>query len=188
MRIQRSAEHRIVPWANGFGVTADVFRWPTDADEWTWRLSIADVSDDVPFSVMPGIDRHIMVANGEGMALTIDSAPPHRMDRSTPPLSFAGESVTTCRLLDGPIADLNLMVRRGSVIGALRRVHLPAGNMYVFTPDDVAFVVLEGTVAAGDQELAVFDAVRLDASSGPIHPVTAARPAQVAVAAVATLA
>jgi len=149
-----------VPWANGLGITADVFLWPPDTDEWTWRLSIADVTDDVPFSVMPGVDRHIMVAQGVGMGLVIDGAPEHRMDRTTPPLSFDGESITTCRLLDGPIADLNLMVRRGRAVGVLHRVALAEGTTLSIPSNAVAGVVLEGVVTVDDIELLPFDAVR----------------------------
>ena len=167
MRIQRSPEHRVVPWANGLGVTADVFLSPPDMDEWTWRLSIADVSDDLPFSIMPGIDRHIVVAQGAGMGLTIDGCTELRMGRTTPPFSFAGESVTTCRLLDGPIADLNLMIRRGRATGALRVVTVAASSPIALSQGDVAVVVLEGTVAIGDAELATFDAVLLDDSDDP---------------------
>jgi environmental stress-induced protein Ves len=163
MQIQRSAEHRVVPWANGLGITADVFLWPPDVAEWTWRLSIADVTDDVPFSVMPGIDRHIVVAQGAGMALTIDGAPEVRMDGATPPLSFDGESVTTCRLLDGPIADLNLMVRRGGHVGSLRVERLAMGRSLTIASDDVALVVLRGSLRAGGEELQTFDAVLLSA-------------------------
>ena len=180
-RIQRSAEHRIVPWANGLGITADVFLWPADVAEWTWRLSIADVTDDVPFSVMPGIDRHIMVAQGVGMGLVIDGAQEHRMDRTTPPLSFDGESITTCRLLDGPIADLNLMVRRGRAVGSLHRVTLSEGAALPVGPDAVAAVVLEGVVTIDGIELAPFDAVRLSNESHGVT-ITADSAAAVAIA------
>ena len=146
MRIQRSADHRVVPWDNGLGVTADVFCWPAGSTDWTWRLSIADVSDDLPFSFMAGIDRHIVVAQGEGMALTIDGAPEYRMDSATPPLLFAGESATSCRLLDGPIAALNLMLRRGRATGGLRVISVPPGAAINPSPGDIAIVVLDGSV------------------------------------------
>lgn len=162
MHVQRAAEHRVVPWANGLGVTADVFLSPTDAGEWAWRLSIADVSDDLPFSTMPGIDRHIVVASGAGMSLTIDGAPEYRMDRRTPPLPFDGESVTTCRLLDGPIADLNLMVRRAAGAGSLRTVRLAMGQTLRLSGDDAAVVVLDGEVRFGSDDLVMYDAVRRD--------------------------
>ena len=167
MRIHRSADHRVVPWTNGLGVTADVFLFPPDADEWTWRLSIADVSNDVPFSFMPGIDRHIMVAMGAGMALTIDGAQEVRMDCSTPPLSFAGESATTCRLLDGPIADLNLMTRRGHATGRLRVVAVSPAEALAVDHDDVAIVLLDGVLSVGSADLTTFDAVLLEDS--PAH-------------------
>lgn len=184
MRIQRSAEHHVVPWANGLGVTADVFLSPTDSAEWTWRLSIADVSDDLPFSFMPGIDRHIVVAQGAGMGLTIDGAAEVRMDRTTPALSFAGESVTTCRLLDGPIADLNLMIRRGRAVGALSVVPLLAATSIPLSIGEVAIVVLEGTATIGETELAVFDAVLLEGATASCVPVLWSGPdgARVAIA------
>jgi environmental stress-induced protein Ves len=186
MRIQRSAEHRVVPWANGLGVTADVFLSPAGSDEWTWRLSIADVSDDLPFSFMPGIDRHIVVAQGAGMALTIDGAAEVRMERTSPPLSFAGEFVTTCRLLDGPIADLNLMIRRGRAIGALSVVSVPAATSIPLSIGAVATVVLEGTAAIAEAELRAFDAVLLEGTAGSRVEVLSAGPtgARVAIATV----
>ena len=189
MHIQRSAEHHVVPWANGLGVTADVFLWPAGADDWTWRLSIADVSDDLPFSFMPGIDRHIVMAQGEGMAVTIDGAPEHRMDRSTPPLFFAGESATSCRLLDGPIAGLNLMLRRGRATGGLRVISVPPAMAIKPSPGDVAIVVLDGSVTVGATMLTTFDAVLLQQESpepaGPAElPIAGPAGARVAVAAV----
>ena len=108
---------------------------------------------------MPGIDRHIVVAQGVGMALTIDGGAEHRMDRMSPPLSFDGESTTTCRLLDGPVADLNLMVRRDAAVGSIRMIRLRAGVEVSVAVDDVALVVLEGIVVGFDAQLNVFDAV-----------------------------
>jgi len=115
--------------------------------------------------VLPGIDRHIMVAQGVGMGLVIDGAPEMRMDVSTPPLSFDGESTTTCRLLDGAIADLNLMIRRGRAIGSLQRATLSAGASLSIAPDAVAAVVLDGGATIDDIELAPFDAVRFSVES-----------------------
>ena len=103
--------HRLMPWANGGGTTAEVAVYPAGSDDWDWRLSIAAVEADGPFSSLPGIDRHILVAAGAGMALTID-ATIHELHTASAPLPFAGEATTTCRLLGGPISDLNLMVRR----------------------------------------------------------------------------
>ncbi|HEY4331747.1 MAG TPA: HutD family protein [Ilumatobacteraceae bacterium] len=168
MRVQRSSEHRIVPWANGLGITADVVLSPPPPLEWTWRVSIADVSDDVPFSVMPGIDRHIVVAQGAGMALSIAGAAAVRMDGATPPLSFSGDDVTTCRLLDGPIHDLNLMVRRGRAVGSLAVHQLTAGSTFVLAADAVVAIVLDGAVRWESADLAGFDALVIEDPVGPV--------------------
>ncbi len=113
---------------------------------------------------MPGIDRHILVAQGVGMALSITGESEHRLDRSSPPLSFDGESSTTCRLLDGPIVDLNLLVRRGSAVGSIRTIRLGAGHETSPAVDDVALVVLEGIVVGFGARLSVFDAVQFSPS------------------------
>ena len=180
MRIQRRAEHRVVPWANGLGTTADVFLWPPDVADWTWRLSLADVTRDVPFSVMPGIDRHILVASGAGMVLAIAGRDEVVMTPASPPLSFDGDDVTTCRLLDGPIQDLNLMVRRGAGAGSMRVVELAEREALDRLEHDVAIVVLAGSLRVDEQAAGVFDAIRLRADEG--DRIVATRRARCAVA------
>ncbi len=158
MRIQRSADHRIVPWANGLGITAEVFAFPPRTTDWTWRLNLADVTDDVAFSTMSGVDRYIVVAQGPGMGLVIDGAPEVRVDRLTPPLSFAGDVATTCRLLDGPIVDLNLMIRRGRATGGLSISRVADVQLLALGPETTAAVVLDGNALVNGIPLQVFDA------------------------------
>lgn len=155
-----------MPWANGLGITADVCLSPPDTADWTWRLSVADVSDDVAFSSMPGIDRHILVAQGAGIALVIDRAPEVRIDQPFGPFAFDGDDETVCRLLDGPVQALNLMLRRGRGLGSLRSVRLRPGGSFASEDDDVAVVVLDGTLHADamlddDATLTSFDAALL---------------------------
>jgi hypothetical protein len=112
-----------------------------------WRLSIADVASDGPFSEFPGIDRWIMVISGKGMELTIDGLGRKRLDRLYQPLPFPGDAATTCRLLGGPIQDFNFMIRRNFGRGLLQAWQLP-GNEASPSRDDVAAVhVLSGSVA-----------------------------------------
>ena len=117
MRVQRFGEHRAMPWANGLGTSYEVASDRNADGEWTWRVAIAPVVIDGPFSVMPGVDRQLVVINGEGMTLSIDGeiveCPPGRVVR------FAGDSVTIARLVDGPVVDLGLMTVRSSVIGSM---------------------------------------------------------------------
>ena len=117
MRVQRFGEHRAMPWANGLGTSYEVASDRNVDDVWTWRVAIAPVVLDGPFSVLPGVDRQLVVINGEGMTLSIDGeiveCPPGRVVR------FAGDSVTIARLVDGPVVDLGLMTVRGLVTGSM---------------------------------------------------------------------
>ncbi|CAB4897759.1 unannotated protein [freshwater metagenome] len=163
-----------MPWANGLGVTAEIHAARITGASWAWRLSIADVADDGPFSVLPDVDRHIAVVQGEGMGLRFDGGAEQRLTFAAPAVSFAGDTTTMCRLLDGPIMDLNLMVRRSHGMGAMLIERLPAGH--ALGDDDLvgaysyvaAVVVVQGSLwvdAASPAAVAMnpFDALLLDA-------------------------
>ena len=71
--VLRRGEHRRMPWQNGGGNTYEVARAPDGAGStaFTWRISIAEVVNDGPFSSLPGIDRIIVLIEGTQMALTM---------------------------------------------------------------------------------------------------------------------
>lgn len=102
-------------WRNGGGWTRELLAAPAGAG-WRVRVSVADIESDGPFSAFPAVQRHFAVLQGAGVELTIDGAR-HTVTRGGPALCFDGAVATTCRLLDGPTRDLNLMVREGK--GAL---------------------------------------------------------------------
>lgn len=107
--------HRAMPWKNGGGSTAEIAIGPQGAsvaDAFDWRLSIATVAQDGPFSAFPGYDRLITLLAGRGMELRFDGAGRHTLEVPFRPLPFAGECRTECRLIDGACEDLNLMVAR----------------------------------------------------------------------------
>jgi environmental stress-induced protein Ves len=165
----------VVPWANGLGTTAVIARGP-DTDDWTWRLSLADVATDGPFSSLPGIDRWIAVASGEGMVLTIDDGEPVRIGHHDPAFAFDGGATTTCRLLDGPIRDLNLMLRQGTATGSLELHRLAPGETLHAPADTAAMVVLDGAVHCGRGTLHEGDALVVqDEPVGAIEAVAQAR-------------
>jgi environmental stress-induced protein Ves len=114
MRLLRAADRVAVPWKNGGGVTRDVIVSPAGAgmDDFDWRISIAEIASDGPFSAFPGIDRKLAVLEGK-VALTIDGGAPVVLDRQAAPLDFQGERAIQADLVDGPSMDLNVMTRRG---------------------------------------------------------------------------
>jgi environmental stress-induced protein Ves len=104
------------PWKNGAGLTREIATSPPDAtlDAFDWRLSVAEVDREGPFSAFPGIDRCITLLRGAGLRLRSgDSLIDHRLDTTGAPFCFAGEAAIDATLLGGPSADLNVMTRRG---------------------------------------------------------------------------
>ncbi|MGC0386098.1 HutD family protein [Streptomyces sp. SAI-129] len=122
-QILRAKDRTPAPWKNGGGVTSEVAADPPGAGtgDFLWRISVADVGGDGPFSAFPGIDRIITVVDGPGMELTVDDVP-HRLDTLYEPFAFSGDAVTGCRLLGGPIVDFNVMVRRSGTTATVRVV------------------------------------------------------------------
>ncbi len=115
MRVLRAADRFATPWKNGGGATREVASFPPGAglDDFAWRVSLADVSTDGPFSTFPGVDRVLTVIEGGGLVLDVDGRM-LALDAASPPLAFPGDVTVGARLTGGPIRDLNLMARRGA--------------------------------------------------------------------------
>jgi len=123
MNLLRAADRVATPWKNGGGrtwqVASDVSSGAEGAGaegagadgSFGWRVSIAEIAADGPFSIFPEVTRTIAVIDGAGVELTIDGTSrtlgPHT------PLTFPGAAVTVGRLVDGTTLDLNLMVGPG---------------------------------------------------------------------------
>ena len=161
-------EYRRERWRNECGWTREIHRHPEGAADWTWRVSIAEIDHDAPFSAFPGCDRELVLLSGEGMRLVFDDAeggtvtlnPPH--DR----LRFAGERALHAELVDGPTHDFNLMWKRDAVQATL--LHRPlVGPMVFFAEPGVTWLVyvMEGHAQFKDLQrplrLAQFDSVLL---------------------------
>ncbi|HEX5533982.1 MAG TPA: HutD family protein [Actinomycetales bacterium] len=104
VRVLRYADYPVQRWANGGGTTRLV------ADGAGWRLSLADVAGDGPFSTFPGTARVLTVVAGAGLRLTVDGV--DRLVRPLMPFAFDGAATTSGRLLDGPVMAFNLMTDR----------------------------------------------------------------------------
>lgn len=113
------------PWKNGGGTTREVACWPPGAglNRFDWRVSIATIAAEGPFSAFPGIDRTITLLDGAGVRLRSRAASiDHRLDQPLMPFSFPGEAALDCELLGGASSDLNVMVRRGRLCAQVRVV------------------------------------------------------------------
>jgi hypothetical protein len=119
----RADRHRRMAWKNGGGVTTEIWAEPagSDLETFHWRLSMADVAADGPFSIFPGIDRTLAVLRGEGIALEIEPVGTVIAGPEGTPVAFPGDARVHGRLLRGPIRDLNVMTRRGRLVASMRR-------------------------------------------------------------------
>ena len=115
---QQFALAEIAPtrWKNGGGNTREIAVWPAGAgmDDFVWRLSVADIGQDGPFSAFPGIDRQIVLLEGAGVTLRADDASfSHRLEHIGEPFAFSGDTSLQSTLLGGATRDFNVMTRRG---------------------------------------------------------------------------
>ena len=103
------------PWKNGGGITREIVCMPegADLDLFDWRISIAEVASDGPFSSFQGIDRVITLLEGAGMRLSSnDGDANHLLVKPLEPWAFPGEMGVHSTLLGDVCHDFNVMVRR----------------------------------------------------------------------------
>ncbi|HEX7803391.1 MAG TPA: HutD family protein [Pseudoxanthomonas sp.] len=138
-RVIAANEYRRERWRNGTGWTREIVRVP-EAGDWDWRLSIAEIEQDGPFSVFPGIDRELVLIRGNGLRLRFSDGEAHELQPPHARLRFAGEREVRSELLDGPTHDFNLMWRREAVVAEL--LHRPlVGPMLFFTEPGVTWAI-----------------------------------------------
>jgi uncharacterized protein len=114
MQFIRANSLKSSPWKNGGGETTEIAVWPTGAslDAFDWRISMATVEQDGPFSLFPGIDRTLALLKG-GLKLQFKDRPNAVLTPGSAPVSFPGDIAVTGELWGGPAHDLNVMTRRG---------------------------------------------------------------------------
>lgn len=103
------ADVPVSPWRNGGGVTRELLAWPS-AQDWHWRLSVAEIARNGPFSRFDGVQRWFAVLGGAGVQLHLPDQT-HTLTVASAPLCFDGAVPVDCRLLDGTTQDFNLMLR-----------------------------------------------------------------------------
>ena len=64
-----------MPWKNGGGTTRELLSWPPGVADWHWRISVAQVETEGPFSRFDGVQRWFAVLDGEGVELALGQGP-----------------------------------------------------------------------------------------------------------------
>lgn len=130
MRVLRAANYKTMPWKNGVGSTTEIAISPERdrLDDFDWRVSMAQVSTDGAFSSFPGIDRTLLILEGEGIMLNVGDRTLY-VDRHSLQ-SFPGDQPTSATLTNGPVVDLNIMSRRGIVQHHVRRIKVLSPQVF----------------------------------------------------------
>lgn len=159
VRLLRAAAREAVAWKNGGGVTREVAASPEGAGmgDFGWRISLAEVEGDGPFSAFPEVDRILTVAEGRGMDLMVGGER-RLVDERFVPHAFPGDVATDCRLLGGRVVNFNVMYRRDRTAA---RVAVVRGGLNVAVPPGgtVVIVALEEPASFEGIALGRYDAV-----------------------------
>lgn len=112
------------PWRNGGGTTQTLA-----ANAAEWRVSVAQVECDGPYSRFDGITRVSVVLRGSGVMLD-DGATSVRLEPGKA-VEYDGGTAWNARLVDGPVIALNVMTAAGryrtTVVSLVEAVVVRAG-------------------------------------------------------------
>lgn len=98
------------PWRNGQGITRLLAEDNTHTQP-TWRLSVADILHDAPFSTFSGWQRYIaLIGDGVLVLQEKNSAWRHILAAHCQPFVFCGQDEVLSSCPKGAVQALNLMV------------------------------------------------------------------------------
>jgi len=164
-------DYQRVRWKNDGGWTTEIAREPRHAvSDFAWRISIADIESDGPFSTFPGVVRDLLLLSGNGIELDIDDASPLRLTERFQRVRFGGDARVECRLVAGPTRDFNVMARQDAVRADVMARPL-VGSMVLFAQANVVWLahVFSGhaEARAGDARTSfeTGDTLRIDFAS-----------------------
>jgi environmental stress-induced protein Ves len=157
-----------VPWKNGGGSTTEIAVFPPDAgfDDFDWRVSLATISADGPFSVFPGVDRTLALVEGHGVTLDIDGEPV-LVSAAEPVAAFEGDARVAAKLNRGATVDFNVMTRTDRCYHSFGRRRLDGPSNFVARAPVTVLFLAEGDsleLCSDDERIAMvrYDAMLLD--------------------------
>jgi len=161
-----------MPWKNGGGTTVELHREGDGPAGFGWRVSIATVPGDGPFSRFDGYDRHIMAIEGDGFTLEGGPGGPIPVHPVFEPRHFSGDWSIFGRVRNGPSRDFNLIALRErfmssiDVLGCGLHSTVEAGSGWAF------FHVLSGEAAIGGDLIQQAESILLAPGAAATFAVT----------------
>jgi environmental stress-induced protein Ves len=153
------------PWKNGGGSTTEIAIAPVGAtlDKFDWRISLATISANGPFSVFPGVDRTLALVDGAGVVLDIGDEGRFVLSEDDPIVEFRGESAVAAALTLGPTTDFNVMTSRERCHHRLGRRVLSGASEFAPRGDVTILFLAEGDSLSVSSDSERIGLVRYDA-------------------------
>jgi environmental stress-induced protein Ves len=162
MKLLEASDYRVMPWKNGGGTTTEIFVVSSTPDRFDWRVSIATVASDGPFSRFEGYDRHILCIEGQGFDLRGGPGGDIAVLPDLQPRRFSGDWEVFGCLRSGRCRDFNLIARRDLYRSSLT-FHRLSGALRLADPDAWRLVyILNGSAETDGVKLATGAAVLLE--------------------------
>jgi environmental stress-induced protein Ves len=154
-----------VPWKNGGGSTTQIAIAPPEAglDDFEWRISLATIATDGPFSQFAGVDRTLVLVEGNGITLDIDGETSVLLCDDEPLAAFAGEDQVHAKLNRGPTTDFNVMTRRDCCIHEFGRRRLSGESSFATRADVTVLFLAQGDAITVSSDAERIGMVRYDA-------------------------
>lgn len=134
------SQYRRAMWKNGLGHTDEIAIYPEGSElksgNFLWRISTARIERNSPFSLFPHHDRTLVILRGEGVRLQ-HALEGNQESVEVPmgePYDFPGDVASECELIDGPVQDLSVFVRKGEVESMVEFIRLDAEDSHEWVP------------------------------------------------------
>ena len=153
MKILRAKSYREGRWPNGLGLSWDIATAPHDAgaQEFEWRIALAQIDSSVAFSHYPNVDRIFTLIKGHGLELVFNDHKILKINKRFEPHEFPGDIKTACVGNNGPCRALNLFTQRGSWEASVRVLNAN-DDLHVISEQTTLAFALRGSfkLSAGD--------------------------------------
>jgi environmental stress-induced protein Ves len=132
-------------------VTRQIAVFPPEAglSDFHWRVSMAVVGADGPFSVFPEVDRMLWLLSGDGMELCRQDGSSHALHPGER-FDFPADEPIEALLPGGPVEDLNIMTNRRFATALVHEQRVE-GECVLEAPGERSVIfVLRGQIVAAN--------------------------------------
>ena len=143
-----------MPWSNGGGVTTECFAHREEgSDRILWRISMAGVDADGPFSHFAGYDRILVLMEGQGLRLSHRDGTEHDLCNVYDLAYFGGDAETHASLAGGPVQDFNVIADRSTFRPAVTVIQSGSNNRLSISASVLAVFAIDNDLLIADPDM-----------------------------------